>query len=541
MRTAESIVIDGYDLLAENGRLAFEDVVVRGRRINRGTATVPEAGTPHDAYEAVRAEHGRQIFPNTISAESPVIDYSWPATGVFVGSPAGTYLDLYQGVAQKLIDEHHPVYRATVRALVEHNLIFRREINTDDHVTLGDGLPGLHTSQELAALLNGLARDRFGGKSRFRTFFSNSGAEAGEAAMKLAQVHAYRRFLKRHGMAVLERVAADLGIGRVPYFDDVAGDAPVLADYPFFVIACDGSFHGRTYGVLSLTRSKKIHHLGFGKLRWTAHIPFNGKREDLTSRLDTRPITEILAAPGGVRAVVDAGKVPVDLAAMFAVECYQGEGGYRLADRTWLRGIAQTCIDHDILFGVDEVQSFGRTGKLFAVEHFGVEPDILWASKSAVVGFTTACANLAEDCRVGWHSNTFGGGKFFELNMAFATVDMLNHHRDKLFEGRSYLENSRIKGEYTRMRLADLSARHPDLFPAFSGLGGMWGLSVRYREEIVEAGWMLGAKLLGCGAAGETSRLRIILPADVLTREVDEVVTVLDRVFSAVEARHDDL
>jgi len=293
--------------------------------------------------------------------------------------------------------------------------------------------------------------------------------------------------------------------------------------------------------VLSLTRSKKVHHLGFGKLRWTAHVPFNGRPEDLSQRLDSRPITEILDAPGGVAAVLETGKVPVDLAAMFAVECYQGEGGYRLADRAWLRGIAQVCIDHGILFGVDEVQSFGRTGRLFAVEHFGVEPDILWICKAAVVGLTVARAELADDCREGWHSNTFGGGKFFELNMAHATVELLTHHREPLFEGRTYLDNSRIKGEYTRMRLADLSARHPELFPAFSGLGGMWGLSVRYREEIVETGWRLGAKLLGCGPSGETARLRVILPADVLTREVDEVVTVLDRVFSAVETRHDDL
>ena len=88
------------------------------------------------------------------------------------------------------------------------------------------------------------------------------------------------------------------------------------------------------------------------------------------------------------------------------------------------------------------------------------------------------------------------------------------------------------------MRLAELATRHPDLLLDFSGLGGMWGLSVRHREEIVAEGWTRGAKLLGCGPAGEVSRLRIILLADVLTREINQMIEVLDRIFTAVEAKH---
>ena len=85
-----------------------------------------------------------------------------------------------------------------------------------------------------------------------------------------------------------------------------------------------------------------------------------------------------------------------------------------------------------------------------------------------------------------------------------------------------------------------LATRHPDIVVDFSGLGGMWGLSVYHRHEIVELGWKLGAKLLGCGPSGEVSRLRIILLADVLTREIDQMIDVLDRIFLAVEARHED-
>jgi 4-aminobutyrate aminotransferase-like enzyme len=226
---------------------------------------------------------------------------------------------------------------------------------------------------------------------------------------------------------------------------------------------------------------------------------------------------------------------------LFAVECYQGEGGYHLANREWLAGIREVCTKHHILFGTDEVQSFGRTGFLYAAEHFGVQPDIVWASKGAIVGLTVARAEYADDCHIGWHSNTFGGGKVFDVNMAYATIDTINNHSDPLFEGKGYLDNSRLKGEYVRMRLADLSARHSELFPDFSGLGGMWGLSVRHREEIIATGWRMGAKLLGCGPVGEVSRLRIVLLTDVLTREIDQMISVLDRTFSAVEANHPDI
>lgn len=540
MTTREGVRIDGYDLLAENGRLAFPDVVVAGRRLNRGTARVSPEGTPHDRGEAVRAAHEARIMPNTLGPDSPVIDLSWPATGLFVGSPAGTYLDLYQGVAQKLLDEHHPALQGAAEALRQAGLLLRREINTDDFLALGTPLPGVKLPQDLAELACGLVEAAFPAAGRTRVFLSNSGAEAGEAAIKLAQLHAYRRFLRRHGAAAWERLVRELGIGRAAYFDDEpgGGDEPLWLDYPLFLLGCEGAFHGRTLGVLNLTWSKKAQHVGYSKLPWVRHLPFNGRVADLTDLLETRPIGELLDAPGGVRAVLAAGRVPVDLVALFAVECVQGEGGYRIADRAWLDGLARACRAHGIPLGVDEVQTLGRTGRMFAAQHYELAPDILWTSKAAVVGLTVAREELVRDCHPGWHSNTFGGGKLFDVNLAHAVLDTVAHARDPLFEGRGYLENSRLKGEYVRLRLAELAARHPEVLTDFSGLGGMWGLSVRWREEVVRTGWRLGAKLLGCGRKGEVARLRVVLPADVLTREVDEMFDVLDRTFAAVAHAH---
>jgi len=540
--TSAGVVIDGYDVLAETARYRFADRVLAGRRLNRGTAVVAPGGTPHADAREIKRQYARQVVTNTLTPSCPVVDLSYPAAGMFVDSPAGVYLDLYQGVAQKLFDEQHPRLQRVIEQLVEHGLAFRREIATDDYLELGRPLGELRAPRELAALVNGLTSAACPGMGECRTFFSNSGAEAGEAAIKLAQLHCYRRLVARHGPAVLERLMADLGIPRDRAFDGEPGtpDDPLYADYPFAIIGCDGAFHGRTLGVLNLTRSRKAQHLAFSKIRWRRHIPFNGRVQDLADLLDTRPLPAILDAPGGAAAVFAAGKVPVELAALFALECYQGEGGYRLADRGWLRAVAALCQEHGILLGLDEVQSFGRTGSLFAGERYGIVPDLVWVAKAAVVGLTVARAGLADEAHVGWHSNTFGGGKLFDVNLAYAVIDTLVNWKEPVFEGRGYLENSRLKGEYVRMRLAELCAQHADVFPEFSGLGGMWGLTVRHREEVVETGWRQGAKLLGCGRHGALSRLRIVLLTDVLTREIDQMVAVLERTFSAVSARHAD-
>ncbi|HZL99511.1 MAG TPA: aminotransferase class III-fold pyridoxal phosphate-dependent enzyme [Planctomycetota bacterium] len=542
MSTSASVVIDGYDVLAETGRCRFPDRVLAGRRLNRGTAVVAAGGTPHAEARELKREYARQVVTSTLTPDCPVVDLSYPVAGMFADSPAGVYLDLYQGVAQRLFDDQHPRLTATIEALVSHGLAFRREIATDDFLTIGRPLGGLRAPRELAALVNGLTSAAFPGMGECRTFFSNSGAEAGEAAIKLAQLHCYRRLVARHGPALLERLMEDLGIARDRGFDDEPGppDDPLYADYPFVVIGCDGAFHGRTLGVLALTRSRKAQQLAFGKPRWRRHIPFNGRVQDLADLLDTRPLPAILDAPGGAAAVFASGRVPAELAALFAIECYQGEGGYRLADRAWLRAVAALCRQHGILLGLDEVQSFGRTGALYAGERYGLVPDLVWVAKAAVVGLTVVRAALADEAHVGWHSNTFGGGKLFDVNLAYTVIDTLAGWQEPLFEGRGYLENSRIKGEYVRMRLAELCAQHADVFPAFSGLGGMWGLTVRHRDEVIATGWRQGAKLIGCGRRGALSRLRIVLLTDVLTREIDEMIRVLERTFAAVSVAHAD-
>ena len=531
--------LDGYDFAAERSRYgSIPDVVVRGRRLNRGTARVEVKGPMEGpAHAAARRAHAEAIFATTLAPDSPVVELGWPLAGPFVMCAAGVYMDLYLAVAQKLLDPAHPAFREAWRPLLENDLLFRREINTDDYLVAVEGAEGVRTPQELAALAASVAAAEFPATGAWRCFLSNSGTEAVEAAVKLAWQVKYKRFLERHGFPVLESVARDLGIPRVAELDgERSREEPLLADYPFFMASCWNAFHGRTLGALHFTLSKKVQRVGYPQSRWTSRIPFNGKPEDLASRIDPRPIGEILSVPGGVRAVVESGRIPRDLFAGFLVEPFQGEGGYRPADAAWLRGIEEVVRRAGGLLCLDEVQTAGRTGSLIFASQLGVKPDVVATAKGLVVGITLARAEFAPLLHAGWHANTWGGGKVFDNQMAYATLDTLLHGRDPVLGGLSYLENERVKGRYLEAGLGMLRDRHRALLEGFDVRGMMAGLTVRRRADIVRVGWERGAKLLGCGPAGEVARLRLVFLADTLAREIDEALRVLDAVLSEVEA-----
>ena len=534
------VAVDGYDLATERERYRFDDVTVGGLSLNRGRALIEIGGDMNAArLEEVKRRHADAIFPNTVTPESPVIELGYPQAGHYVRCDAGTYFDAYLGVAQKLFDENHPNYQRMAQALVKQGLLLRREINTDDYFVARRGAEGVRTPQDLAALVNGEAARAFskgGAKDAgWKTFFSNSGTEAIEAGLKIACRVAHARLLERHGAEVEAELMRQLGIPRVTFFEKRDPQA-LYEDYPFFFVACEMAFHGRTLGALNLTFSKAVHKRGFPNWRRTRHVPFNGKVADLEALLDARPLPEILAADGGVAKVLADGRIPRELVACFVTEAFQGEGGYRLADATWLRGVAELLARHGILLLADEIQSFGRTGRPFLCEHLGVSPDIVCLAKAAIVGMTIARAGFASVLPNGWHANTWGGGKIFDNHYAWTTLDTYLHHKDPVFLGRTYVENQRIKGEYVRSNFAWLKEQHPDLVLDFGGLGGMWGVTVKRREELTALAWRRGLKLLGCGPSGEESRLRILFLSDVLTREVDHFFEAFHRVLGEMDS-----
>jgi 4-aminobutyrate aminotransferase-like enzyme len=530
-------IVEGYDLDAERSRLGqIPDVVVRGQRLNRGNATVSIQGDLEGtAAAAVRAKHNEAIFPNTLAPDSPVVELGWPLSGSFVRCSAGVYLDLYLAVAQKILDPAHPRIRAALQPLIDYGMLTQREINTDDFLVSAEGCEGVRTPQELAGLAGRTVAASFPGTGAWKAFLSNSGTEAVEAGIKLAWQVRHKRFLAEHGFAKLERVAKDLGIGRIPRLDgEKSLPDPLLADYPFYMVGCWGAFHGRTLGALQFTSSKKAQRAGYPMTRRVLHIPYNGSPADLAALLDPRPIDEILAAPGGVKAVVEAGRIPRDLFAGFLAEPFQGEGGYLPGDPAWWKGIEKVVRDNGGLLCVDEVQSFGRTGTLFFSEQLGVKPDVLCTAKGMVVGLTLARADLAKHLHTGWHSNTWGGGKILDNQWAYAVLDTLLNHRDPVLGGLSHMDNCRVKGAYFAEGLRRLKERHPSLVMGHDSRGLLVGLSLKRRADVVRIGWKRGLKLLGCGPSGEVSRIRILFLADAVVRELDEALRLLDEVLAEV-------
>ena len=527
------LVVDGYNLAAERERYEFEDVSVGGVALNRGRAVVEVKGDMvASRLEQEKRAHEGSIFPTTVSPDSPVIELGWPQAGHYVRCEAGTYFDGYLGVAQKLFDEHHPRYRRMLEQLAKNDLLLRREINTDDFFSARRGAEGIVTPQQLAKLVATEAARAFpAAVAPWRVFFSNSGTEAIEAALKIACRVAHGRLLEKYGEKTEAELMRQLGIPKVEFFEGRDPQA-LYGDYPFFFFACEMAFHGRTLGALNLTFSKAVHKRGFPNWERTRHVRFNGTADEIEKQLDPRPLDQILTADGGVAKVLAEGRIPKDLAAAFFVEGFQGEGGYRLADAAWLRDVATLCQRHEILLVADEIQSFARTGRAFLFEHLGVAPDVVAIAKSAIVGMTLARAEYARFMPPGWHANTWGGGKVFENHYAFTTIDTYLHHADPLFLGRSYGENQRVKGEYVRSQFAWLVERHPETLRDFTGLGTMWGVTVREREKLVALAWKRGLKLLGCGPAGEEARLRVLFLADVLTREVDHFFESFDRVLA---------
>jgi 4-aminobutyrate aminotransferase len=276
---------------------------------------------------------------------------------------------------------------------------------------------------------------------RLRVYLGNSGTEVVETAIKLAR-YATKR----------------------PY-----------------VVAFLGAFHGRTYGSVSLTASKAKYHAGFGPLLpGIFHAPY-GRVDDL------RWFDEVLFDK----------LAPADEVAAIIVEPIQGEGGYLVPDDGFLQGLRRICDQHGILLIADEIQSgAGRTGKMWAVEHWGVEPDILLAAKGIASGMTLgaliAKAELLERWGPGAHGSTYGGNPV-ACAAALATIELL--------EG-GLVENAAVRGEQALAGLGPLQARFPRLIRDVRGKGLMIGVEFdtpEHAEEVQWAAFERGLLVLECG------------------------------------------
>jgi 4-aminobutyrate aminotransferase len=339
--------------------------------------------------------------------------------------------------------------------------------------------PQIELAERLAAAAPGPAPKK--------VFFCNSGAEAVEGALKLARWHT-------------ERTRA---------------------------VAFFGAFHGRTYGAMSLSGSKVVHRRGFSPLVPDIHhvsfpraCPAGGCADGCGMIRDIENTLFKRVCP------------PDEVAAIF-VEPVQGEGGYHPLPPGCLPALRRLCDQHGILLVCDEIQTgFGRTGKLFAVEHYGVEPDILCLAKGIASGLPLgAIVSRADimDWPPGSHASTFGGNPV-ACRAALATLDLLDG---------GYTANSAERGEQLRAGLRRLAEGSP-LLANVRGLGLMTAVDVlnpadgspapTLREAVIQGAFERGLLLLGCGE----SAVRFCPPLCVTAEQVDICLRLLSVVISSV-------
>ena len=329
-----------------------------------------------------------------------------------------------------------------------------------------------------------------------KIYYGNSGAEAVECALKLARYHTKRPN----------------------------------------IIAFFGAFHGRTMGALSLTASKPQQRRRFSPLMpGVTHVPYpdlyRGRKDAAQD-----PDAFALSCARFIEDKLFKTTLPPEEVAAIFVEPVQGEGGYVVAPTIFMQELRRICDRHGILLVLDEVQSgAGRTGKWWAVEHTGVEPDMVCMAKGIAsgmpLGVTLSKADLM-DWIPGSHASTFGGNPVC-IAAALATLDVI--------EKEGLLKNSQEVGDHMRKRMADWPKKHK-IVGDVRGRGLMIGVEIvkdqktreygaSERDRIVEHAFEQGVLFLGCGP----STIRIAPPLIVTIDEADVAVDVLEESIAAVE------
>jgi 4-aminobutyrate aminotransferase len=332
------------------------------------------------------------------------------------------------------------------------------------------------------------------GKGPKRVYFGNSGAEAVEAAIKLAKYHTKRDKL----------------------------------------VAFHGAFHGRTMGALSLTASRAVQRKGFGTLlSGVFHMPYP---DTYRGTYGIRPEHASADCLSYLENELFRRRVDPDEVAGIFIEPIQGEGGYLPAPAEFLQGLEKICHKYGIMLVADEVQSgMGRTGKWWAVDYSGVEPDIICTAKGIASGMPlSAIITKASvmDWTPGAHASTFGGNPVC-IAASLVTLGLIE---------RAYMANAARMGEFIKQKMANWTERHK-IVGEVRGRGLMIGVEfVRdqktkerapdLRNRIVQMAFHKGLLVLG---SGDTT-LRLCPPlmideeqAEFAVRTLDEIITEIER------------
>ena len=267
------------------------------------------------------------------------------------------------------------------------------------------------------------------------------------------------------------------------------------------IIAAMGAFHGKTMGALSATWDKKYREPFQPLVPEFKHVP-----PDNLEKL-SQAITDKTAA--------------------ILIEPIRGEGGVRIPPEGFLQGLREICDEKDVLLILDEVQtSFGRTGRLFACEHWGVTPDVMCLAKPFAgglpIGITVAKENIMSSFKVGDHSSTFSGSPLV-CAAACAAINVLVE--DKL------TERAAVLGGYFKARLEELQAKYK-IVKEVRGLGLMLGVELRYDvRNIILKTMDRGVLILDAGR----NVLRFLPPLVVEKEQIDKTISVLDEMIGEEE------
>jgi 4-aminobutyrate aminotransferase len=320
-----------------------------------------------------------------------------------------------------------------------------------------------------------------------RVFLTNSGAEAVEGALKLARY----------------------ATGR-PY-----------------VISFFGAFHGRSYGAMTLTASKAKYHQGFGPLvPGVLHAPYAYNQVDPATGTRTHDEEETFSYLEDV--LFRYQVTPTEVAAIF-VEPVQGEGGYIVPPASWLRRLRALCDRYGILLVADEVQSgMGRTGRMWAIEHSGVQPDVLISAKGIASGLPLgafmARAPLMEKWGAGAHGSTYGGSPV-PCAAGLATLSVI--------ESQGLLGNATAVGAQLLDGLRSIWDDHPEAITDVRGVGLMIGVELRTAELAERVQWRAferGLLVLECGE----STIRVSPPLVFTADQAATAVKILGEVFGSL-------
>ncbi|MEW6067058.1 MAG: acetylornithine transaminase [Nitrospirota bacterium] len=364
------------------------------------------------------------------------------------GSDGKEYLDFVSGVAVNILGHCHPKVVVAIQKQAQ------RLIHVSNYYYIEPQI-------KLAKLL---VEHSFADK----VFFCNSGAEANEAAIKLA-----RKYSKEH-----------------------------VSPKRFEIITAINSFHGRTLATVTATGQEKFQK-GFEPLvPGFKHVPFND--------------------------VAALRKAITDETCAVLLEPIQGEGGVRVPDEDYLKNIRELCNEHNILLILDEVQTgMGRTGKLFAYEHFGIKPDIMTIAKGlgggVPIGAMLATYKVASAFQHGNHASTFGGNPLV-CAAAVATIETL-------LEDGFILDQCNRMGNYLKERLKELKNDFPSLVIEVRGKGLLLGMELTRNCDPIVRTCLEKGILVNCTTGNV---LRFIPPLIVQQKDINRLIDVLEEIFTGL-------